>query len=117
MKPTLTALLTLTLLAGCGGNLTQQDAREQAVEASCDRSERCGEIGANQEFTDRDECEVEASAFWNTLWPKADCEDTVTDEALDTCVRAIRDTQCNNPLDLANTLANRCSSDLVCKGD
>ena len=117
MKPTLTALLTLTLLAGCGGNLTQQEARERAVEATCDRAERCGEIGENDEYTDRDDCEVQASAFWNELWPKASCDENIREEDLDTCVRAIQDTQCNNPGDLLNTLGNRCSRELVCAGD
>jgi hypothetical protein len=117
MKRVLTTVLSLALLAGCGGNLDQQEAREEAVEASCDRAERCGQIGDGEEFLDRDECEVEVAAFWNGLWPKDQCDGNIRSDDLERCVRAIEDTSCSNGLDFLNTLGNRCSRELVCAGE
>ncbi|MBF5046225.1 hypothetical protein FGE12_27665 [Aggregicoccus sp. 17bor-14] len=117
MKRALTTLFTLSLLAGCGGgNLDQQDAREQATEHTCDRAEKCGQVGAGKTFVDRDDCEVKAEAFWNSRWPKEACDDHVKQDDLDLCLGAIDVTICGDGLGEFLTVANQCKPELVCAG-
>ena len=117
MKRALTALVTLAFLAGCGSDPSQEEARDQATEASCDRAERCNEIGEGRDFADRDDCEVKAAAFWNERWSKEVCDGNMRSEDLDRCLDAIEDTSCDNIFDVGNTLENRCSRALVCAGN
>jgi len=116
MKRTLMTALTLALLAGCGGNLDQQDAREQATARSCDRAARCGAIGPGEEFVDRDDCEVEFNSLWNGQWSKQDCDGEIREEDLEVCLAAIDNTLCDNDLDEANTFFIKCAEERVCGG-
>ena len=118
MKRALTSLFTLALLAGCGGgNLDQQDAREQATEHTCDRAAKCGQVGAGKTYVDRDDCEVKVAAFWNSRWSKEACDGNVRRDDLDLCLGAIDVTLCGDGLGEALTVTGQCKQDLVCAGN
>lgn len=119
MKHTLITVLALALLAGCGdGNLDQQDAREQAAEHTCDRAEACDLVGAGKTYTDRDDCEVKASNFWNNQWSKAECDGQVSSKDLDLCLGAIDVTLCDNfELGVGLTVVGQCNQQRVCSAE
>ncbi len=115
MKPTVLALLTL-LLAGCGGPLSQQAARDAATAHACDWYQKCGEIASGKTYATRDACEVKERSDWDTRLPLAKCDGKVIPSDLDLCLKAIDSTLCGNVLDVLNTLLNKCSAAQVCKG-
>jgi hypothetical protein len=114
MKRALMTILTLSLLAGCGGNLDQQEAREKATELSCDRAARCGNIGQGEQYADRDDCEVQFNGIWNNQWSKAACDGNIREDDLQVCLNAISNTLCNNEVDEATTFFVKCSQEQVC---
>jgi len=101
---------------GCGGNLTQSEARQRVTAQSCDWYQNCGDIGAGEQFADRDQCEVSVESFWNTQWPLASCDNKIPPAALETCLQSIENTVCGNGLDFLNTVLNKCGQSQVCKG-
>jgi hypothetical protein len=109
-------LLSMVLLAACGGNLSQGAARDLATKHSCDWYAKCGEIASGKKYATRDACEVDTRKSWNDLWPVADCDAKVRGEDLDVCLKAIDITTCGNLLDLANTVFNKCGKSQVCRG-
>lgn len=110
---TLAAVLVASA-AGCGTSIDA--ARDTTAAEACDFSERCGSIGAGKEFSTRDDCLAKRRAGLVDLWPTAECDGSVSSDALDTCNAAIRATQCNNPLDILNTLVSKCGKAQVCAG-
>lgn len=116
MKRIAAVVTTLVLVAGCGGNYSQAEARDQATKATCDWYDRCGEIGSGMTYATRDDCEVDNRARWNSYWPYEDCNNRIPPEELDQCTAAIKATECGNGWDIANTFLNKCPPADVCSG-
>ena len=110
------ALGVVALATGCGSNHSQAAARDAVTDASCDWYMRCGEIGPGKTHENRDSCEVQVRANWDTAWPAAACDGKINSEQLDICLDAIALTECGNGLDVLNTLANKCPQAKICSG-
>ena len=104
------------LAMGCGSDHSQASARDAVTDASCDWYMRCGEIGPGKTHANRDSCEVQARASWDTAWPVEACDGKINNEQLDICLDAIALTECGNGLDVLNTLANKCPQAKICSG-
>jgi Family of unknown function (DUF6184) len=105
----------LMTLAGCGNVSTSREAaRDQATTVSCDWYQMCGQIGPGKTHETRGSCEVTVKANWESAWPPADCDGKINPSQLDICLSAIRITDCTAPLDILNTLANKCPKTKVC---
>jgi hypothetical protein len=73
-------ILTLGLIAGfaAGCNTiadvtnSQADAVTAATNATCDRYDECGEIGAGKTYETRESCENQVRDFWNDQWPASE---------------------------------------------
>jgi hypothetical protein len=116
VKRIATVVAVVVVGAGCGGNLGQADARDQATKASCDWYDKCGEIGSGKRFATRDDCEVDVRAGWNSAWPYQECNDRIPRDKLDVCISAIKITTCGNGFDIWNTLVVKCGKAEVCSG-
>ena len=116
------SLFSLMALAGggCGGVQSDREvARDRATSASCDWYQSCGKISSTDPaatYQTRSSCETQVRAQWDSGWPVADCEGKIKQSEVNTCVTAIQITDCNNGLDILNTLANKCSKAMVCSG-
>jgi len=108
--------MALGLALGCGSNHSQASARDAVTDASCDFYARCGEIGAGKTYENRDTCEVQVRASWDTAWPASVCDGKINTEQLDICLNAVGATECGNGLDIANTLLNKCPQAKICSG-
>ena len=116
-------LVTLGLIAGvvAGCNTVadvtnkQADAVDSATNATCDRYEECGEIGADKSYENRESCETNVRDFWNDHWTVADCEGHINGAALTVCTDRISSTECDSFVDRVNTVYNSCDSDDVCR--
>lgn len=93
--------------------LTVDNAREQAAQRQCRFAQRCGNIGPGQTFATLQECLTDARADWLNTWPTDRCDGRINGDALNVCLVAIDNTQCNNFFDLVNTLS-KCQSSDVC---
>ena len=109
-------VLALGLATGCGSNKSQAGARDAVTEASCDFYARCDQIGSGKTYENRDSCEVQVRASWDTAWPFEACDGKINNEQLDICLSAIGATECGNGLDIANTLLNKCPQTKICSG-
>lgn len=103
-------------LTGCSGTWPQDAARDAATEKTCDYYARCGQIQEGERYKDRDDCEIAQRAYWNDAWPDEQCDNKIRNEDMDTCLKAIEITDCNNGLDFLNTIVNKCGRDKVCQG-
>ncbi len=112
MHRTLAPLVLMVTLAACGW--TAQTAREGAALKSCDFARRCNQIGQGLVYSTTEECLTKQRATWLDAWPTAACDGKTDPAAVDTCLKAIDNTQCNNPLDWLATLS-KCPASTVCK--
>lgn len=107
-------------MMGCGeevANLTdrQADAVTVATDATCDRYEKCGEVGDGKTYTSRSDCESRVRAFWNDQWPASDCEGHISGDGLTTCTDRIKSTECGSFVDALATAYVSCSKSDVCR--
>lgn len=101
--------------AGCGDTTNSRViARDQATTASCDWYQMCGKIGAGQTYTDRESCDTQVRAQWDSAWPAAMCDSKINQNQLTICLNAIKGTECMNGLDVLNTLVNKCPEASIC---
>jgi Family of unknown function (DUF6184) len=116
-RSVLTTAIALVAL-GCGGTSTSREsARDQATSLTCATYDRCQNgFGAppDHAYTSRDSCEVDWRAKWETGWPPAECDGKIDGTQLDTCLSAIRGTDCTSLLDIATTIYVKCSKMKVC---
>jgi hypothetical protein len=106
----------LGLAPACGSNHSQANARDAVTDASCDFYARCDQIGSGKTYANRDTCEVQVRASWDTAWPVETCDGKIDTEQLNICLNAIGATECGNGLDVLNTLLNKCPQSKICSG-
>ena len=108
--------MALGLAVSCGSNHSQASARDAVTDASCDFYMRCDQIGSGKTYANRDTCEVQVRASWDTAWPVQTCDGKINSDQLKVCLSAIAATECGNALDVLNTLLNKCPQDKICSG-
>jgi hypothetical protein len=117
-KNSIMGLLALTLAAAsCGGvsGTNQASAADRATAASCDfYRDSCDAIGPGKMYETRTSCEIDVRAKWESAWPPAECDGKIKSSELEICLSAIRATDCTAPLDILNTLANKCPKEKIC---
>jgi len=81
--------------------------------ARCDREMKCKNIGPNEKYLSKNEC---VTKLENDKRPDVnfnDCPRGVSDKELTSCLQAIRDEGCGNPLDAISRL-NACRAGNLC---
>jgi hypothetical protein len=93
-----------TLTRAIGGGPRDPDQRFRATvskiaSARCDREMRCGRVGPNEAYPTRDDCVSKSEADKRGDIDANECMLGVSQTGLVECLNAIRDEDCNNPLD------------------
>jgi hypothetical protein len=117
-RPLLIAMALAALgLAACGGVTNSRViARDQATTVSCDWYQMCNQIGAGLKYENRESCDTQVRAQWDSAWPTPACDSKINQSQLTTCINAIKATECTNVIDIINTLANKCPQASICSG-
>ncbi|MFT3923605.1 MAG: DUF6184 family natural product biosynthesis lipoprotein [Myxococcales bacterium] len=96
-----------------GSGISNSLAVRSIADARCEREARCGNIGADQDYADKDICEEKIRAEWNDDLNKYECPNGVVQAELDECLRDIKQEDCGNPFDsLARMIS--CNSGDIC---
>ena len=113
-----TVVFTLVLaFAGCGDTTNSRViARDEATTASCNWYQMCNQIGAGLKYENRESCDTQVRAQWDSAWPTPACDSKIKQSQLTICLNAIMGTQCMNGLDVFNTLVNKCPQSSICSG-
>jgi hypothetical protein len=92
-----------------------QSAAVQAIaRARCEREQRCGRIGADQNYTSTEACLTEIRQDWADELSAYECPGGVEQDELTECVQEIRTEDCAAPFDtLARVVA--CRSSDICQ--
>lgn len=101
--------------AGTGGGPVAIDqALSKIVEARCDREMRCGNVGADQKFVDRNACISQVKKDFADGINADDCPAGVDSKELDECLTDARKEDCNNPFDTIGRVA-ACRTSDICR--
>jgi hypothetical protein len=106
----LTAIVTTT--PACDSSTSRESARSQATTLTCQRYQMCMLIGPGKSYADIGACEIQWQAYWDGAWPAASCDGKIKQAELETCMAAIRSTNCAG-LDIFGTL-DKCKKENVC---
>jgi hypothetical protein len=109
-------VLSVLLGAGCSSGTTRESARSQATTQTCQRFDMCMFIGdgAGKTYPTIQACEIDWQANWDKAWPAADCDGKIDQQAFETCLAAIRGTDCKSFGDFLVTLG-KCGKANVCR--
>ena len=109
----LTGLLAVLAMApACDSSTSRQSARAQATSLTCERYDMCSLIGPGGTYPDHETCEIAWQATWDGRWPAADCDGKINQAQFETCLAAIRSTNCMG-FDFVGTFL-KCDKSLVC---
>jgi len=81
--------------------------------ARCDRELKCKNIGTNKTYLSTNECITKLQNDKRTDLNADQCPGGVSDKDLSSCLKAIRDEDCGNPLDSISRLTS-CRSGALC---
>jgi hypothetical protein len=81
--------------------------------ARCDREQRCGNIGDEKKFSNRDACLNEIRSKGDNDLTTSACPGGIDTARLETCLDAVRAERCNDLLDWAGRLSE-CRTDALC---
>jgi len=81
--------------------------------ARCDRELRCKNVGTNKTYLNSNECVTKMQNDKRTDLNADQCPGGVSDKDLSSCLKAIRDEDCGNPLDSISRIAS-CRSSALC---
>ena len=107
------ALILSFGLVAFSGCLTVTDARESGANHSCRYEDRCGNVGSGKSYASFADCLTSKRADFLNAWPTDKCDGRINGQNLDTCLKAIDNTQCNNIVDQFATLT-KCQSGDIC---
>ena len=88
-------------------------ATSSIATARCDRELKCKNIGTNKTYLTTDECVTKMQNDKRTDLNPDECPQGVSDNDLASCLKAIRDEDCGNPLDSISRLT-QCRSGAMC---
>jgi Family of unknown function (DUF6184) len=72
--------------------------------ARCDRELRCKNIGPNEKYLSTSECVSKLQNDKRSDINAQECPGGISDKALTSCLQAVREEDCNNPLDAISRL-------------
>lgn len=81
--------------------------------ARCDRELKCKNIGTNKTYLSTDECITKLQNDKRTDLNANECPGGVSDKDLTSCLKAIREEDCGNPLDSVSRLT-ACRASALC---
>jgi len=81
--------------------------------ARCDRELRCKNVGPNEKYLSTSECVAKLQNDKRSDVNAQDCPNGISDKSLTSCLSAIRDEDCGNPLDAISRLT-ACRSGSLC---
>jgi hypothetical protein len=81
--------------------------------ARCDRELKCKNIGSNKTYLSTNECITKLQNDKRTDLNADECPGGVSDKDLSSCLKAIREEDCGNPLDSISRLT-ACRSSALC---
>ena len=106
-------LAAITVASACDSSVSRESARSQATTLTCQRFDMCMLIGPGKSYADVGSCEVIWQGNWEQHWPAASCQGKINQTELETCLAAIRSTNCMG-FDVVGTIYDKCSAMRVC---
>ncbi len=97
-----------------GGPVEISTALDQIVNARCDREMKCGNIGADKKFSDRNACVTEVKKDFSDDINADDCPAGVDKKELSECLTEARNEDCANPFDTIGRVA-ACRTSDICR--
>jgi hypothetical protein len=82
--------------------------------ANCDHQVKCNDIGPNKKYKTRAECVTDTVKDKSGSINANACPGGINEENLNYCVKALRDADCGNPLDIL-TRGEACKTVGICK--
>jgi hypothetical protein len=96
-----------------GSGISSSLAVRSIANARCDREQRCGNVGPDQDYSSSDNCEEKIKADWNEDLNKYECPNGIVQAELDECLTDIKKEDCGNPFDsLARVMS--CTASDIC---
>lgn len=92
----------------------QSEAVRKIADARCDREERCGEIGEDEDYTSRIDCRSKIRSEWAEELNEYECPGGIVMKEFDECLEEIRNEDCANPFDTLGRII-ACRSGDICK--
>lgn len=96
-----------------GAGLSTGSAVRAIANARCDREQRCGNIGADKDFSSMNACEDKIRADWADDLNKYECPKGTVKAALDACLTEIRGEECGRPFQALSRMM-KCSASDIC---
>ena len=93
----------------------QRSAVRSIASARCEREERCGNIGVDQKFADKNACLERVRADWSEELNARECPAGVRERELDECIEDIRGEDCGSPFDSLQRMLS-CGTAEICSG-
>jgi hypothetical protein len=91
------------------------DTLSKIVEARCSREARCNNVGANEKYSSTADCDMKVRDDWRQELDSRSCSQGVDNDALDICLRKIREDSCNSPTQSLSRWMD-CRQGKICKG-
>lgn len=82
------------------------------AQARCQREQRCGNIGTDEDYKSLDDCLTKIATEWRDDLNLYECPGGVDQKELAECVEEIQNEDCNNPFDSLGRIVACRSSDL-----
>jgi hypothetical protein len=82
--------------------------------ARCAREQKCGNIGADEDYASLEACEQKITADWADEINAYDCSGGIVEKELDECLQEIENEDCTSPFDTLGRVV-ACRSSDICK--
>jgi hypothetical protein len=97
-----------------GSGLSSRSAVRSIATARCEREQRCGNIGADEDYATTQDCESTIASEWEEELNKYECPNGIVEAELEECLSDIRSEACGNPLDTLSRLVS-CNDSDICQ--
>jgi hypothetical protein len=86
----------------------------QIADARCEREQKCGNIGADKDYTSKQLCTQKISEEWRDELNTYECPGGVVTKELSECLDEIKNEDCSSPFDTLGRVV-ACRSSDICK--
>ena len=97
-----------------GGPVSLDSAVDKIADARCDRELKCGSVGPEKKWSDRDGCTTSMKKSLADELNADDCPAGIDTKELDECLHMARNEDCKNPLDKISRVA-ACRTSDICR--